>query len=292
MLISEVIELVKGYCRGIGPAGMPIDPATSLDQVQWGPTDVECTGIVCCIWATSDVIREAAARGANLVIPHETLFWNDRGKTDRLIARQNRAFVAKRALLEETGITVWRFHDHIHSGIPSPTGDGTWADGILLGLVRRLGWNPVAPLDNEHNVPVYLVSELDGRPARELARDISARLRLNGARIIGDPDTPVHRVGGALHMNGKFDEMIIDAMDERGIDCLIAMETTDYTVLEYVQDSSQTGVPKCIISCGHFNIEDPGMEYMVTWLPKVLGEGAPAVSYVAAGDPFHYVVGA
>ena len=69
MLISEVIDKVKGYCNGTGPDGTPIDDTKTRDQVLWGATDRECTGIVCCIWATADVIRKAAERGAMRVQP-------------------------------------------------------------------------------------------------------------------------------------------------------------------------------------------------------------------------------
>lgn len=290
MLISEVIARVKAYCKGTAPDGTPIDDAAARDQVLWGTTDRECTGIVTCIWASAEVIREAARRGANLVISHEALFWNHGDHTDWLEAEGNRTFALKRQLLDQAGITVWRCHDYIHSGIPSPAGDGTWVDGIFWGLVDRLGWRPVDGVQPLANQPAFCVTEFDGsRTAAELGRDVTRALGTNGVRVIGDLAAPVRRVGVAMHMLGFLDNQMITAMDQ-GIDCLLAMETTDYTVLEYVRDASQLGTPKAVISCGHFNLESPGMEYMVRWLPAALGEGAPAASYVAAGDPFAYVL--
>ena len=290
MLISEVIDKVKGYCNGTGPDGTPIDPVKTRDQVLWGTTDRTCTGIVCCIWATADVIREAAARGANLIISHEALFWNHGDHTDWLIAQQNKAFLAKRALLEETGITVWRCHDYIHSGIPAPDGSAEWVDGIFWPLAQRLGWKLAGPAEPLANQAIFLRAEVDERPAKQLAHEVVAALGSHGLRIIGDPETPVRKVGLAMHLYGFMDNVAISTMDSEDIDCLLAMETNDYTLLQYVRDSSQEGMPKCVLSCGHFNIEDPGMEYMPTWLPAALGEDAPKASYVAAGDPFTYVI--
>ncbi len=289
MLISEVIERVKDYCNGTNPDGTPIDDAKSRDQVLWGETDRECTGVVCCIWATADVIREAAERGANLVISHEALFWNHGDHTDWLIAQQNRAFLAKRTLLEEKVVTVWRCHDYIHSGIPAPDGSAEWVDGIFWPLAQRLGWRLEGAAEPLANQAVLLRATIGERPASQLAREVVSALGSRGLRLIGDPETPVSRVGVAMHMYGFMDDEMISAMDE-GIDCLLAMETNDYTLLQYVRDSSQEGMPKCVLSCGHFNIEDPGMAYMPEWLPAALGEGAPEASYVAAGDPFTYVV--
>ena len=271
----------------------PIDDAKTRDQVLWGTVDRTCTGIVTCIWASANVIREARRRGANLIICHEALFWNHGDRTDWLAEQRNRTLAAKRALLDGTlggsGITVWRCHDYIHSGIPSPAGDGTWVDGIFWGLCERLGWHPedgVRPLANQ---AACCVTTLDGsRTAERLGRDVVRSLGINGVRVIGDPATPVRRVGVAMHMFGFLDNEMIRLMD-KGLDCLLALETTDYTVLEYVRDASQLGMPRAVISCGHFNLEDPGMEYMVRWLPDALGEDAPAASYVRAGDHSHYV---
>lgn len=284
MLVSDVINKVKAYCNGAG-----IEDATSRDQVLWGPTDRECTGIVTCIWASADVIREAARRGANLVISHEALFWNHGDHTDWLEREGNRTFAAKRELLEETGVTVWRCHDHIHAGIPSPEGKGTWVDGIFWGLADRLGWQPVDGVRPLGNQAVLCVTDLsEPRTAEALGREVARALGTRGVRLIGNPTTPVRRAGVAMHLFGSPDSEAIRAMDG-GIDCLLAMETTDYTVLEYVQDASQLGRPRAVLSCGHFNLEAPGMEYMVRWLPAALGADAPEASYVAAGDPFRYV---
>ena len=60
MLISEVIQHIKDYCGGYDMMGdRPIDEATTRDKVLYGNVDQECTGIVTCIWATTDVIRQA-----------------------------------------------------------------------------------------------------------------------------------------------------------------------------------------------------------------------------------------
>ena len=287
MLISEVIEAVKAYCKGTGPDGLPLDPDKTRVRVLYGEVDRECTGIVTCIWASMDVIREAAARGANLIISHEALFWNHGDHTSWMRAQRNAAFLAKTALLDKHGITVWRCHDYIHSGIPSPV-DGSCVDGIFWGLVDLLGWQPksVEPLADQ---AVLLSASLDGRTAVQLGRDVAAALGTRGVRLIGDPETPVHRVGVAMHMSPSLDNAMITAMEE-GIDCMLAMETNDYTLLQYVRDSSQADVPKAVLSCGHFNIEDPGMAYMLNWLPEALGTGELPMCHVAAGDPFQYVL--
>lgn len=276
MLMSEVIDGVKAYC-GHDWCG-PIYDDTTRDQVLWGPVDVECTGIVTTCFASADVIRQAHARGANLIICHEALFWNHGDHTCWLAG--NKTFAAKRALLEECGITVWRLHDHIHSGIPE---DGRLVDGIFMGLADKLGWRDYVRGDTA--CPMEF--EIPETSAGELARFLVGRLGLAGTRIVGDADARVRTVLVPMHLIGQFDNATTARMDS-GFDCLVTMEATDFTTSEYVRDSAQLGLGKAMICIGHFNVEEPGMEYMLRWLPQAIGADVPA-SFVASGDPWTYV---
>ena len=244
----------------------------------WGPVDVECTGIVTTCFASADVIRQAHARGANLIICHEALFWNHGDHTCWLAG--NKTFAAKRALLEECGITVWRLHDHIHSGIPE---DGRLVDGIFMGLADKLGWRDYVRGDTA--CPMEF--EIPETSAGELARFLVGRLGLAGTRIVGDADARVRTVLVPMHLIGQFDNATTARMDS-GFDCLVAMEATDFTTSEYVRDSAQLGLGKAMICIGHFNVEEPGMEYMLRWLSRAIGADVPA-SFVASGDPWTYV---
>ena len=276
MLISEVIDGVKAYCGH--DWGGPIMDDTTRDQVLWGPVDVECTGIVTTCFASADVIRQTHARGANLIICHEALFWNHGDHTCWLAG--NKTFAAKRALLEECGITVWRLHDHIHSGIPE---DGRLVDGIFMGLADKLGWRDYVRGDTARPMEFGIPETSAG----ELARFLVGRLGLAGTRIVGDADARVRTVLVPMHLIGQFDNATTARMDS-GFDCLVTMEATDFTTSEYVRDSAQLGLGKAMICIGHFNVEEPGMEYMLRWLPRAIGAGVPA-SFVASGDPWTYV---
>lgn len=278
MLISEVIEDVKAYCKGTWD-GHVIDETTTRDKVLWGPTDVECTGIVTTCFASADVIREAARRGANLIISHEALFWNHGDHTARLV--NNKKFQAKRGLLDGAGITVWRCHDYIHSGIPK---NGVYVDGIFTGLISKLGWRDYL-VDSVEMPMEYVIPKTT---AGDLACFLVDRLGLNGTRIVGDATADVRRVCFPMHVIGEFDNDVTSHTEENDIDCLISMELTDFTVSEYVRDSAQLGRSKAIITIGHFIVEEPGMEYMIGWLPDALGCRLPT-SFIASGDPFGYV---
>ncbi len=198
MLIQTVIDHIKEYHKGVFE-GKQIDEQTTRDKVLYGNPHQECTGIITTCWASVDVIREAAKRGANLIIAHEALFWNHGDHTDWLQEENNQSFLAKKKLLDEAGIVVWRDHDYIHSGIPME--------------------------DQE--------------------------------------------------------------ADQENINCYLTMEVVDFTLAEYIRDSSMLGMDKAIIGMGHFNLEEPGMEYMITYLPTAVKADIPC-AYIQSGDMYDY----
>ncbi len=283
MLIGEVIEAVKGYCGGIDAfTGKPIEASTTRDQVLYGNVEQECTGIVACIWATTDVIRRAQELGANLIIAHEALFWNH-GDSREVVAG-NKTFVAKCEALDDWGGAVWRCHDYIHSGVPLGR-DGKLVDGIFYGFAAKMGWRDFATDGS------YMNYRIEERPAVELARELVEKLGLNGTRLIGDAQAAVRNVQIPMHIMGRDNDEITH-IDQDNVDCILAMEFIDFTVSEYIRDAAMLGQGKCAIHMGHFNGEEPGMEYMAEWLPNALGpEGAGVpVSFVPMGDTYQYVV--
>lgn len=286
MKIYEVIEKIKNYSRGIGMDGKQIDDEKTRDKVLYGTTDRECTGIVTTCFASVDVIRKAHELGANLIIPHEALFWNHGDHQEWLQKDENSVYYRKKELLDTYGITVWRNHDYIHSGIPD--GNGGWYDGIFKGFlheadldkyyVMKIG-NPV----KYQGMPIELLIP-EGITVRELAEKIIEGANLNGIRTIGNPDTVVHRVAIPMHCLGFADKDTISDINRGNIDCLIAMELIDYTVNEYMRDGMMLGDNKAILAVGHFNVEEPGMKYMLKWLPDALETEELSLNFVQSGD--------
>lgn len=302
MKISEVIARMKKYHNGYMPTSKGpkkiYDPAAK-DKILYGNPDQECTGIVTTLWANMDVIRKAAELGANLIICHEALFWNHGDHTEWLIRQGNRTFMAKKELLDQYGIVVWRDHDYVHSGIPMK--DGSYVDGIFYGLAETLGWTDyidagtsrrldkvegwdVLALDNKLNPLSYVIPETT---VKELAEMLVEKLRLNGVKVIGDEDMKVSRIAVPYHVLGDAN-YAINLADEGKVDCFLTMEVVDYTLAEYVRDSSMTDHGTAIISMGHFNIEEPGMRYMTTYIPEAIGEDIPC-TFIQSGDNYRYI---
>ena len=275
MKIREVIEtIVENH--------PPLSRPDTVDVVKFGDPEKECTGVGITCFASSDTIRRAAELGVNLLVVHEPLFFNDRDNTDWL--GNDPVFKAKKKLLDETGIVIWRDHDHIHGGRPMKEGK-PYMDGIFYGIMQELGWSEY--LYKYPNMPlIYHIPETTGR---ELGNMLVKKLNLNGMRIVGDLDTKVRNVFICEHVMGReMDYELMQITESEEIDALIPLEIVDWSLSEYVRDSCQLGRPRILLEMGHFNFEELGMKYITRWLPEKLGGTIP-VYYIQSGDGFGYV---
>lgn len=276
MKISEVIQLIKDHHYKEWN-GNVIKPETTRDKVLYGDVDKECTGVVTTIYASVDVIRKAAKAGANLIVAHESLFWNHGDHTDWLA--NNSTFKYKKALLDETGITVWRDHDHIHAGVDW---NGRREDGIFYGLATELGWVDYIVGDKERP----MIFEIPETPTREVAQYLMEKMNLNGMKTMGNLDGMTRRIFIPTHLIGPQDNQMLQFVEENNIDTIMAMEITDFTVAIFMRDGAMLGQNRKILVPGHFNVEEPGMKWFgEVFLPTILPADLK-VSFIQAGDSY------
>lgn len=277
MKINEVIERLIDFHQ-------PYKSAKTRDTVKYGDPDKECTGIVTTVYGSSDVIRKAHELGCNLVISHESIFFGD--EFDPETFKGLKAYEEKKKLLEETGIVVWRDHDHMHGQGKNPWHPEmvrTRNDYIFYGLMKVLGWDEYVTGDTLK--PLWY--KLPEMTVRELAEDMMKKMNLNGCRIVGDLDSKVSTVFVCEHCNGRGDEAKI--MQSENADVLIPLEINDWTVTTAIREANMFRAHKAIIEFGHFNVEEAGMKYMAeTWLKDVVKNEMP-VYFVQSGDSFIYL---
>ena len=277
MLISEIIQIIKDHHYN-EIDGHVIQESTTRDKVLYGDINKHCTGIVTTIYASVDVIKKAAELGANLIIAHESLFWNHGDHTDWL--KDNKTFQMKKDLLDQNGITVWRDHDYIHAGV---YWKGKRVDGIFYGLAEELEWesyiveeDPISPL----------IFEIPPAPTKQVAQYLMKKMNLNGIRCMGNLHGMTHRILLPMHLMGSFDNEVLTKIEEKQVDTILAMEITDFTVSIYIRDGAMLGLNKVILSIGHFNIEEPGMKWFgQKYLPTILHNDVP-ITFIQAGDSY------
>jgi putative NIF3 family GTP cyclohydrolase 1 type 2 len=242
--------------------------ADTVDTVKTGDPTRPLTGIVTTFLATAEVVARAAQLGANLIIAHEPTFYNHRDDTGWL--GSDAVYQAKRRLIDDHGIVIWRFHDYWHRTRP---------DGILRGLVDRLGW------DHEGELQYPAVATIAPLALAELAGMVKARLGVPSVRVSGPSELICRRVG--LLAGSPGGRMQIATLARDDVDAVLCGEINEWETCEYVRDGAFVGRPKGLIVVGHQPSEEDGMAYLATWLRPRLP--AVAINHVPAGDPLRTI---
>lgn len=250
-------------------AAVPGAPfAETVDTVKMGDASQPLTGIVLTFMATPSVLKQAAQLGANLIITHEPTFYNHFDNTNWLA--QDATYQAKKNLIAQYGLVIWRFHDYLHSIPP---------DNTVMGLLQAFGWQSYLLPDQPFicNIPPMTFADL--------AAWVKERLGLSTVRVVGELTMPCRKI--AILPGAPGGEMQIGVFVENGVDVLIAGEINEWEVSEYVRDSIQLGHPKGLIVTGHSASEEPGIYRMLAWLQEHLPQAD--VHYIASGPALSFL---
>lgn len=269
MKISEIIKKMEAYHVNFD------DQGETYDGIIYGDDRKECTGIVTTCCPTAEVIKKTTALGSNFIICHEPTFFDGCDRTDWL--KNNKVYQAKKELLDQTGVVIYRNHDHLHSDQP---------DGIFTGVIKKLGWEQYKNKEGFFPEDGYTLPEMR---VKDVAAHLAKILRIDGMRIIGDPELKVTKVVFSGHFLGnEWDNLSIDGIDKDGYELIIPGEIIDWTIGEYVLDSIALGKKRALINVGHFNWEEPGMEYMAEWLPEIIEDEVP-IKFIQSGNFYGWI---
>lgn len=246
------------------PAAAPPD---TVDTIKIGDPTQPLAGIVTTFLATAEVIEQAGRLGANLIITHEPIFYNHRDETGWLADKP--VYAAKRRLLEELDLVIWRFHDLLHMLKPDPT---------VAGLIHELGWEACA-------LPDQPLCRIPPATLQQLAEAVKARLGLAQVRVVGDLDMLCR--GVAIWPGCPGRNYQIAALAQEEVDVLLTGEISEWETSEYVRDATALGRRKGLIVLGHAASEEPGMRRVTPWLQERL-PNVP-IRFVPTGRLFHWL---
>ncbi len=260
--VKQVIDLILKEVPG---APFP----NTVDQLRSGSMEQEITGIVTTTFPTLEVIEKTAKAGANLIVAHETPFYNNADETDWL--QGDDAYRYKVDLLNKHQIAIWRFHDYWHAHKP---------DGIIMGTLTKLGWaNYFDP--NNYRI-LTLPKPVSIKSVVKLTKD---RLGIDTVRLVGDASRNCRTIYLAFgYMDSKRQ---IAAIQQYKPDLILSGETREWETVERVRDGLRMGQPTALLVLSHAVSEEAGMEYAAKWLqPKVPGT---RVTHIAANNPFTFL---
>lgn len=235
MKVKDIMESIEKWC--------PTQHPCKSDVVVYGDEDVLVTkACVCCI-ATCDVIRKAKEWGAQLIITHEPTY-HPYGPDKEL----DPVNVRKKELIESTGISILRLHDHLHF---------TDSDKIIEGVLKKLGWDGVFDGNKKFtfNVP---------KTVNEIQNDFENRLELKNIRVIGNANQGVKNISMCVGSWGT--ETVLGEFSKHDTDAVVCGEISEWQVCEHARDAVQLGFEKSFFVLGHMGSERSGMEYVCEYL--------------------------
>lgn len=240
--VGQIIDL---FISQIPNAPFP----KTVDTLKSGSRDMKVTGIITTMFATIEVIRKAIALNANFIIAHEPTFYNHADETAWL--ENDDVYRYKADLLKQHNITVWRNHDYIHSIRP---------DGVGAGLLKQLNWT------SYYKPEAGNVLMIPALPLSALIEHLKTKLSISKVRYIGDTTQSCQKI---LLMPGAAGgtRQITLASKEKP-DVLICGELQEWETAEYVRDARAKGDKLSLIVLGHIASEEPGSEFMSTWLKE------------------------
>lgn len=254
--IQQVVDSILASMPGASRSGL-------VDTFKTGDPSMEVTGIVTTFTASFEILQQAVAQQANLVITHEPTFYEHLDQTDWLA--DDPVFHVKHSFIQQNQLTIWRLHDNWHMYA---------SDGIITGVARSLDWEAYAQED-------WALFIIPGMTVEKLVATLKQRLGISTVRVVGNLQQPCERIG--LIVGAIGGEAQVQLFQQMKLNALICGETVEWQTCEYVRDATTMGQHKALLILGHANSEEAGMSYLAEWLrPKF--PHIP-ITHLTAGDP-------
>lgn len=258
MLVKELIaEMERDAAREVGKIA-------TCDTVKAGQAEEVIKGIAVSMFATPEVIRAAGEIGANFLIVHEPVYYNHfDSEIPNSIGRE------KQTLIDQLGMTIYRFHDHPHYTNPDTICEGMLEAIHLPGVLEER-----EPLKSNR----YLLDT--PMTAKELAVHLEKQLHIKHVKIAGCTD----QKGKALSL--AFGAASDVAVELETVDFVLTGETSEWSVAEIARDYAQMGYNKAILVMGHIGSERNGMMLVAHRLQQIHPD--IPVRYLECGEVYSY----
>lgn len=239
----------------------------TCDTLKAGDPEKEVKKVAVTMFGTPELLKEAKAWGADMLIVHEPMYFVHGDHVD--MEKADPIILAKIEAAKESGIAVYRYHDHMHHHVPDMIGMGQFE---AMGLSGRF-----------EKGPYYAVNRIildNPITVRELGRLMREKLGLAAPKMCGALDTPITRISAAFGTPGHLnDELLCDE-----IDVILTGESDEWSFAEKVKEAGQLGFTKAMIVMGHIGSEREGMRYLADILQKRLP--SLEVRYMECGEVY------
>lgn len=237
MLVEQLMEQLAG------PVG---ELKETVDGVVFGNKNATVKGIVTTFICSVDIIHRAIQLGANVIISHESLYFQHHDHHEQF--GESDVIQQKLKLLEDHQIQVIRFHDYPHRYSP---------DLITYGLANQLGWK----------CDVNDIVTLDKCTVFELITIIKRKLSIETVQLSGKLDQVVSKAFLSVGFRGNGANCI-PAIEQHQVDVVITGEGFEWEMPQYIRDANTLGKEVSYIVLGHQNSEEWGMKLLASQLQE------------------------
>ena len=238
----------------------------TCDVIKAGDPNKELKRVAVTMFATVDTVRKAQKWGADMLIVHEPTYYDHFEEIDNLPV-----VVAKRKLIEESGITIYRYHDYMHHRDVDQIPEG---EIYYLGLKGKVEKTPYSAS--------YLFTVDTPITALEIASKMENELGIKRVRIAGTRDKKSTKIALCFGTPAGVFELLCD----ENVEMVLTGEACEWKLAEYARDADALGMNKTLIVMGHIGSERDGMRL----LAKRLSESHTdfETRYIECGEVYTY----
>lgn len=233
MTANSIFELLLEGIERLSPTS---------DGLISGDGEREVSRIAVCHKLTFEMLDEAKRRNADMIVTHEPPFVDG-----NLPGSHIPVDVEKARRIAESGIAVYRFHDHAHLADP---------DYIHEAFIRETDLPVLSHVGETITLGVRRYAMSSPLSARELAEKCREAIGAKHARVAGDAD---HKTDSVILALGGIGYHQIKLLAEEWCDLIVTGELNEVLELEHVKDIRYLYGEKAVLLLGHYTAEYLGM---------------------------------
>lgn len=258
MQINELInEINCGICVG----------EDTRDTVKFGDENREFERVGVTMHATVEVLKAVKEKNIDFLIVHEPIFYSENENTPDLPVYRE-----KKRLIDESGVTIYRFHDHPHNFYP---------DMITEGGLKALGIT--STIEKTPYFASYTVELDKGVSAAQLVKQMQTELNLKNIRACGSIDKPCRKLAVCFGTPGG----VFELLQREDIDMVLTGEICEWQLGEYARDANALGYTKSLVIMGHIGSEREGMKLLAE---RLKNDTRFVTEYIECGEVFNTII--
>jgi len=243
--------------------GVPWRPQ-SLDGFKVGDPSTPVTGIATTVMVDINTLKRAVADRQNFIVTQEPIFYSN--NDDPGNRAKDAVYLAKKAVIDEHRLVVWRFAEHWNARQPNEA---------AKALAASLKWTgaeaPDAP--QLYRVPETTLAGLVGQ--------VRSRLPLRGGlRMVGQPGMRVRSV----YLSPGMTSLANAVGSLQKADVILAGEPREWEAIPYALDTWSAERGKGLIAIGRVVSEGPSVHACATWIRSILPD--VRVESIPTTDPY------